>query len=195
MNGEVHSWCLTRVPHLWVDLPTNTVFWSLRVFGAAIFLTSTLNMFIPSAARVHYGCVMCVRILQGLVEVGASFLKVFLILLNKVWSFRKFSFWGKPALLSFPMFHIVLLFSLSGFDYSYEQFNENDLCDYRFVHNKGLFHRVQNFRWARNDLRDNLIQPFNISFNKWKDWCPNPLVHMSGALSTKAIEMYLLINL
>nr|XP_020010673.1 vesicular glutamate transporter 3 isoform X2 [Castor canadensis] len=39
-----------------------------RVFGAAIFLTSTLNMVIPSAARVHYGCVMCVRILQGLVE-------------------------------------------------------------------------------------------------------------------------------
>uniref|UniRef100_A0A452SU00 Solute carrier family 17 member 8 n=1 Tax=Ursus americanus TaxID=9643 RepID=A0A452SU00_URSAM len=51
-----------------VGLPPNTVFWSLRVFGAAIFLTSTLNMFIPSAARVHYGCVMCVRILQGLVE-------------------------------------------------------------------------------------------------------------------------------
>lgn len=40
-----------------------------RVFGAAIFLTSVLNMFIPSAARVHYGCVMFVRILQGLVEV------------------------------------------------------------------------------------------------------------------------------
>ncbi|XP_040090842.1 vesicular glutamate transporter 3 isoform X2 [Oryx dammah] len=39
-----------------------------RVFGAAIFLTSALNMFIPSAARVHYGCVLCVRILQGLVE-------------------------------------------------------------------------------------------------------------------------------
>ncbi|XP_008062880.1 vesicular glutamate transporter 3 [Carlito syrichta] len=39
-----------------------------RVFGAAIFLTSTLNMLIPAAARVHYGCVMCVRILQGLVE-------------------------------------------------------------------------------------------------------------------------------
>ncbi|KAM8977837.1 vesicular glutamate transporter 3 isoform X2 [Sarcophilus harrisii] len=39
-----------------------------RVFGAAVFLTSTLNMFIPSAARVHYGCVMLVRILQGLVE-------------------------------------------------------------------------------------------------------------------------------
>lgn len=56
---------------------SNTVFWCLRVFGAAIFLTSTLNMFIPSAARVHYGCVMCVRILQGLVEVGDSFLKQF----------------------------------------------------------------------------------------------------------------------
>ncbi|KAJ8398895.1 hypothetical protein AAFF_G00418030 [Aldrovandia affinis] len=39
-----------------------------RVFGAAIFLTSVLNMFIPSAARQHYGCVMFVRILQGLVE-------------------------------------------------------------------------------------------------------------------------------
>uniref|UniRef100_A0A4W5RVL5 Solute carrier family 17 member 8 n=1 Tax=Hucho hucho TaxID=62062 RepID=A0A4W5RVL5_9TELE len=38
------------------------------VFGAAIFLTSILNMFIPSAARRHYGCVMLVRILQGLVE-------------------------------------------------------------------------------------------------------------------------------
>uniref|UniRef100_A0A8C6XCW9 Solute carrier family 17 member 8 n=1 Tax=Naja naja TaxID=35670 RepID=A0A8C6XCW9_NAJNA len=38
------------------------------VFGAAIFLTSTLNMFIPAAAGVHYGCVMFVRILQGLVE-------------------------------------------------------------------------------------------------------------------------------
>lgn len=57
--------------------PTHTVFWSLRVFGAAIFLTSTLNMFIPSAARVHYGCVMCVRILQGLVEVGDSFFNGF----------------------------------------------------------------------------------------------------------------------
>lgn len=40
-----------------------------RVFGAAIVLTSIFNMFIPSAARVHYGCVIFVRILQGLVEV------------------------------------------------------------------------------------------------------------------------------
>uniref|UniRef100_A0A8C7LR84 Solute carrier family 17 member 6 n=1 Tax=Oncorhynchus mykiss TaxID=8022 RepID=A0A8C7LR84_ONCMY len=39
-----------------------------RVFGLAIFLTSTLNMLIPSAARVDYRCVICVRILQGLVE-------------------------------------------------------------------------------------------------------------------------------
>lgn len=43
-----------------------------RVFGAAIFLTSMLNMFIPSAARVHYGCVLFVRILQGLVEVKSG---------------------------------------------------------------------------------------------------------------------------
>ncbi|XP_038636945.1 vesicular glutamate transporter 3 [Scyliorhinus canicula] len=39
-----------------------------RVFGVAIFLTSTLNMLIPSAARIHFGCVLFVRILQGLVE-------------------------------------------------------------------------------------------------------------------------------
>ncbi|XP_059834529.1 vesicular glutamate transporter 3 [Hypanus sabinus] len=39
-----------------------------RVFGTAIFLTSTLNMLIPSAARTHFGCVLFVRILQGLVE-------------------------------------------------------------------------------------------------------------------------------
>nr|XP_032815942.1 vesicular glutamate transporter 2 [Petromyzon marinus] len=39
-----------------------------RVFGLAIVLTSTLNMFIPTAARVHYGLVIFVRILQGLVE-------------------------------------------------------------------------------------------------------------------------------
>uniref|UniRef100_A0A8C5QTI3 Vesicular glutamate transporter 1 n=1 Tax=Leptobrachium leishanense TaxID=445787 RepID=A0A8C5QTI3_9ANUR len=39
-----------------------------RVFGFAIVATSTLNMLIPSAARVHYGCVIFVRVLQGLVE-------------------------------------------------------------------------------------------------------------------------------
>ncbi|XP_040200262.1 vesicular glutamate transporter 3 [Rana temporaria] len=39
-----------------------------RVFGAAIFLTSVLNMLIPSAAKAHFGCVISVRVLQGLVE-------------------------------------------------------------------------------------------------------------------------------
>uniref|UniRef100_A0AAY4CEC2 Vesicular glutamate transporter 1 n=1 Tax=Denticeps clupeoides TaxID=299321 RepID=A0AAY4CEC2_9TELE len=43
-----------------------------RVFGFAIVATSTLNMLIPSAARVSYGCVMLVRICQGLVE-GVSY--------------------------------------------------------------------------------------------------------------------------
>lgn len=51
----------------WQIIPTRCLL--SRVFGAAIVLTSTLNMFIPSAARVHYGCVIFVRILQGLVEV------------------------------------------------------------------------------------------------------------------------------
>ncbi|TRY59805.1 hypothetical protein DNTS_035234 [Danionella cerebrum] len=43
-----------------------------RVFGFAIVATSTLNMLIPSAARVHYGCVIMVRVCQGLVE-GVSY--------------------------------------------------------------------------------------------------------------------------
>uniref|UniRef100_A0AAY4C8E5 Vesicular glutamate transporter 1 n=1 Tax=Denticeps clupeoides TaxID=299321 RepID=A0AAY4C8E5_9TELE len=43
-----------------------------RVFGFAVVATSTLNMLIPSAARVHFGCVIMVRILQGLVE-GVSY--------------------------------------------------------------------------------------------------------------------------
>lgn len=58
---------------------------TFRVFGAAIVLTSTLNMFIPSAARVHYGCVIFVRILQGLVEVRESkHLMVFLALIKPI---------------------------------------------------------------------------------------------------------------
>ena len=40
-----------------------------RVFGFAVVSTSILNMLIPSAARVHFGCVILVRIFQGLVEV------------------------------------------------------------------------------------------------------------------------------
>ncbi|XP_039555414.1 vesicular glutamate transporter 1-like, partial [Passer montanus] len=40
-----------------------------RVFGLAIVSTSVLNMLIPSAARTHVGCVIAVRVMQGLVEV------------------------------------------------------------------------------------------------------------------------------
>ncbi|CAM4724094.1 unnamed protein product [Leuciscus chuanchicus] len=43
-----------------------------RVFGFAVVSTSILNMLIPSAARMHFGAVICVRILQGLVE-GVSY--------------------------------------------------------------------------------------------------------------------------
>ncbi|XP_012676970.1 solute carrier family 17 member 7a [Clupea harengus] len=43
-----------------------------RVFGFAIVATSILNMLIPHAARVSYGCVMLVRVCQGLVE-GVSY--------------------------------------------------------------------------------------------------------------------------
>ena len=40
-----------------------------RIFGLAIGISAFLNLFIPGAAQVHYGLVMAVRILQGLVEV------------------------------------------------------------------------------------------------------------------------------
>ncbi|KAK5881044.1 hypothetical protein CesoFtcFv8_021894 [Champsocephalus esox] len=43
-----------------------------RVFGFAIVATSCLNMLIPAAARMHFGCVILVRICQGLVE-GVSY--------------------------------------------------------------------------------------------------------------------------
>ena len=65
-----------------------------RVFGAAIFLTATLNMFIPSAARVHYGCVIFVRILQGLVEVRAHLFYLDLQLdfsCNTLFEFRSYN--------------------------------------------------------------------------------------------------------
>lgn len=39
-----------------------------RIFGLAIGTSALLNLFIPAAAQVHYGLVMAVRILQGLVE-------------------------------------------------------------------------------------------------------------------------------
>ena len=50
------------------------VHFSLRVFGFAIVATSFLNMLIPAAARVHFGCVIIVRVFQGLVEVIDSHL-------------------------------------------------------------------------------------------------------------------------
>ncbi|XP_016327665.1 vesicular glutamate transporter 1-like [Sinocyclocheilus anshuiensis] len=43
-----------------------------KVFGFAVVATSVLNMMIPTAARIHFGCVIFVRILQGLVE-GVSY--------------------------------------------------------------------------------------------------------------------------
>lgn len=43
------------------------------MFGLAIVSTSVLNMLIPSAARTHVGCVIAVRVMQGLVEVSAGF--------------------------------------------------------------------------------------------------------------------------
>ncbi|XP_048029783.1 vesicular glutamate transporter 1 [Megalobrama amblycephala] len=43
-----------------------------RVFGFAVVATSILNMMIPTAARIHFSCVILVRILQGLVE-GVSY--------------------------------------------------------------------------------------------------------------------------
>ncbi|XP_029504381.1 vesicular glutamate transporter 2.1-like [Oncorhynchus nerka] len=67
--GMIHGsffwgYIVTQIPGGWIcsRLAAN------RVFGLAIFLTSILNMLIPSAARVDYRCVICVRILQGLVE-------------------------------------------------------------------------------------------------------------------------------
>jgi len=40
-----------------------------RIFGGAIAVSAFLNLMIPGACRVHFGLVMFVRILQGLVEV------------------------------------------------------------------------------------------------------------------------------
>lgn len=67
---DMGMWTYVEYVH-WnnTEVASFTCFHSCRVFGAAILLTSSLNMLIPSAARVHYGCVIFVRILQGLVEV------------------------------------------------------------------------------------------------------------------------------
>lgn len=45
------------------------VLYLFRIFGLAIGISSFLNILLPGAAQVHYGLVMAVRILQGLVEV------------------------------------------------------------------------------------------------------------------------------
>ncbi|KAI8783498.1 vesicular glutamate transporter 2, partial [Biomphalaria glabrata] len=39
-----------------------------RLFGLAIGISGCLNLLLPGAAEIHYGLVISVRILQGLVE-------------------------------------------------------------------------------------------------------------------------------
>ncbi|CAH1785833.1 unnamed protein product [Owenia fusiformis] len=58
------GYIITQIPggYLASRLPAN------MVFGTAIAVSSFLNLMIPGAAQVHYGLVMFVRILQGLVE-------------------------------------------------------------------------------------------------------------------------------
>lgn len=58
------------------DVEFNLLLFSFRVFGFAIVATSFLNMLIPSAARIHFGCVIIVRVFQGLVEVPHTFLYI-----------------------------------------------------------------------------------------------------------------------
>lgn len=55
---------VTQIPggYLAAKFPAN------RVFGIALCISSILNCILPSAAKVHYGLAMIVRILQGLVE-------------------------------------------------------------------------------------------------------------------------------
>lgn len=45
------------------------------VFGLALGISSFLNLFIPFAAKIHYGFVMVLRILQGLVEVKSILIR------------------------------------------------------------------------------------------------------------------------
>ncbi|XP_067655531.1 vesicular glutamate transporter 2-like [Haliotis asinina] len=58
------GYIVTQVPggYLASRFPAN------RLFGLAIGLSACLNMLLPAAAKVHYGLVISVRILQGLVE-------------------------------------------------------------------------------------------------------------------------------
>ncbi|CAF0800069.1 unnamed protein product [Adineta steineri] len=58
------GYLITQVPggYLAAKFPAN------HVFGFALGISSFLNLFIPFAAKIHYGFVMILRILQGLVE-------------------------------------------------------------------------------------------------------------------------------
>ncbi|CAF1395391.1 unnamed protein product [Adineta ricciae] len=58
------GYLVTQVPggYLAAKFPAN------HVFGFALGISSFLNLFIPFAAKIHYGFVMILRILQGLVE-------------------------------------------------------------------------------------------------------------------------------
>ncbi|XP_013419304.1 vesicular glutamate transporter 2 isoform X2 [Lingula anatina] len=58
------GYIVTQIPggYLASRLPAN------RVFGFAIGISSFLNLLLPGACKVHYGLVIAVRILQGLVE-------------------------------------------------------------------------------------------------------------------------------
>ncbi|CAF4626558.1 unnamed protein product, partial [Rotaria sp. Silwood1] len=58
------GYLITQVPggYLAAKFPAN------HVFGFALGISSILNLFIPFAAKIHYGVVMILRILQGLVE-------------------------------------------------------------------------------------------------------------------------------
>ncbi|XP_041366731.1 vesicular glutamate transporter 3-like [Gigantopelta aegis] len=58
------GYIITQIPggFLASKVPAN------RLFGLAIGISAFLNLFLPGAAQVHYGLVISVRILQGLVE-------------------------------------------------------------------------------------------------------------------------------
>ncbi|XP_069132032.1 vesicular glutamate transporter 1-like isoform X1 [Argopecten irradians] len=58
------GYIVTQIPggYLASRVPAN------RIFGLAIGFSAFLNLLLPGAAQVHYGLVMAVRILQGLVE-------------------------------------------------------------------------------------------------------------------------------
>ncbi|KAK3576150.1 hypothetical protein CHS0354_016309 [Potamilus streckersoni] len=58
------GYIITQIPggYMASRLPAN------RIFGLAIGTSAFLNLFLPAAAKVHYGLVMAVRILQGLAE-------------------------------------------------------------------------------------------------------------------------------